>query len=346
MTAERAFPEFWRRRGVLNAALLPLGGLFFAAVAARRALFRVGILRAARLQVPVVVVGNIVAGGGGKTPLVAALAEKFREAGMSPGIVSRGFGRKGGKAKAPMTVEADSDWRQCGDEPLMLRRKTGLPVCVCPNRPAAAQALARRGCDVIISDDGLQHLALARDAEICALQADYQNGNGWPLPAGPLREPAARIRRCDIVAVLAAGDEKNFPEELKSDSRAMRIELRPAGFFAVDSPESRFSESDLREKRTVAFAGIARPARFFAELKRMGIRPEVEIPLPDHGRLPAGALAGIPAGHFILTTEKDAVKYGGERRLLALETRAILPPQFFPAVMRKIGEQKTWTANS
>ena len=315
-------PEFWRRRGILNAALLPIGGLFFAAVAARRALYRGGILRAQKIPVPVAAVGNIVAGGGGKTPLVAALADEFRRAGMSPGIVSRGFGGRGEK----IMVEPDTDWRLCGDEPLMLRRKTGLPVCACPDRPAAARALVRRGCDIIVSDDGLQHLALGRDVEICALQGDYQNGNGWPLPAGPLREPPSRINQCDFAAVF--GGEYAHP-------RAVEIELRPCGFYAATSPESRFSESDLRGRKTAAFAGIARPERFFAELKKMGIYPDAEAPLPDHGRMTDEQLRGFSAD-YILTTEKDAVKYGGERRLLALETRAILPPHFFPAVLKKL----------
>ena len=319
-------PEFWRRRDVLNLALLPLGGIFFAAVAVRRALYRAGVLRVKKIPVPVVVAGNIVAGGGGKTPLTAELANQFRAAGMSPGIVSRGFGG-GGKM---VMVENETDWKLCGDEPLLLRRKTGLPVCACPDRAAAALALAKRGCDVIVSDDGLQHCAMARDVEICATQADYQNGNGWPLPAGPLREPPSRMRECDFVASFGGA---------ASHSNAFEIELRPLGFYAANDPESRFSESDLRGKRTAAFAGIARPARFFSQLEKMGLRPTIALPLPDHRRLTDAQLRGLPAD-FILTTEKDAVKYGDERRLLALETRAIFPPHFFPAVLRKIGERK------
>ena len=319
-------PEFWRRRDVLNLALLPLGGIFFAGVALRRALYRVGVLRAKKIPAPVVVVGNIVAGGGGKTPLTAELANQFRLAGMSPGIVSRGFGGGGGM----VMVENETDWKLCGDEPLLLRRKTGLPVCACPDRAAAAAALAKLGCDVIVSDDGLQHYAMARDVEICATQADYQNGNGWPLPAGPLREPPSRMRECDFVA--------SFGGEV-SHSNEFKIELRPLGFYAANDSESRFSAADLRGKRTAAFAGIARPERFFSELEKMELRPAIALPLPDHRRLTDAQLRGLPAD-YILTTEKDAVKYGGERRLLALETRATLPPQFVPAVLRKIGERK------
>ena len=333
-------PDFWNRRGLLNAALLPFGGAFFAAVATRRALFRAGVLRRTRLEVPVVVVGNIVAGGGGKTPIVAALVDALRKRGMSPGIVARGFGAH---AKAPTMVENDSDWRLCGDEALMLRRKTGVPVCVCADRVKAARALALRERDVVVSDDGLQHFALGRDVEVCAAQADYGIGNGWPLPAGPLREPSSRMNECDVVAVC--GDDGEGGEGgvggvgVFFHPDAMRIVLQPSGFFAADFPQRRFAASDLRGKRVAAFAGIARPARFFAGLRKMNLHPDPALSLCDHGTISESDLRGMSA-EWILTTEKDAVKYRGESRLLALETRAVLPPEFAAAVAEKI-ERRT-----
>lgn len=319
-----------------NILLLPAGGLFFAAAALRRALYRVGIFRTHKIPVPVAVVGNIVVGGGGKTPLTAELASQFRLAGLSPGIVSRGYGgREDGEV---MMVEDDSDWRMCGDEPLMLRRKTGLPVCAGANRVEAARTLAEQGCDVIVSDDGLQHLALGRDLEICAAQADYRNGNGWPLPSGPLREPASRMGRRDLIAVFGEGEAAEWG--VQEEKFFAGFKLEGSGFFAVDGSGSRFSVEEIFGRRVAAFAGLARPGRFFAQLRGLGIYPAPEIGLPDHGRM-ADEWGWIPPDcEWILTTEKDAVKYEGERRILALETRAILPPHFVSAALsalKKIG---------
>ena len=209
--------EFWRRRRAANWALLPAAFLFGAAAAARRGLYRIGALRSESVGAPVIVVGNIVAGGGGKTPLVIALASALQQRGFAPGIAARGVG---GNSGGLLCVGEETSWRECGDEPLLIFRRTHAPVCVCKERARAARALVEKGCNVILCDDGLQHYALRRDLEICAANANFGLGNGWQLPAGPLREGKNRIARCDILAVMKMESEsalqKNAMRDLES----------------------------------------------------------------------------------------------------------------------------------
>ena len=187
----------WQQRGPLAWAMTPLACVFGAVAFARRAAFALGWLKSVRIRVPVVVVGNVTVGGTGKTPTVIALVQALRSAGFTPGVVSRGYGAK---ITQPTLVTPTSNAAQAGDEPLLIARRTGAPVFVCPDRVAAAEALcnAHRDVDVIVSDDGLQHYRLERDAEIVVF--DHRlGGNGFLLPAGPLREPLSRKRDATLI---------------------------------------------------------------------------------------------------------------------------------------------------
>jgi tetraacyldisaccharide 4'-kinase len=246
-----AFPErHWYRRSALSAALWPLSLAFGAGVAARRALYRAGVLAADRLPVPVVVVGNRVVGGAGKTPLALWIAQALARRGRRPGIVSRGYG---GAEAGPAEVPPGGDWRRYGDEPILLAEARVAPVWIGRRRAAAARAMlaAHPDCDVVLSDDGLQHYALARDVEIAVVDA-RGDGNGFLLPAGPLREPASR--RVDaIVGHGAPGDY------------AMCLE--PAGFVRVADVAAVAVET-LRGRRLHA-ARVSGPPRLRARGTRL-----------------------------------------------------------------------------
>jgi tetraacyldisaccharide 4'-kinase len=288
------------RLTALTAALVPFAIAFGGAVAVRRALYRAGVLRARRLPVPVVVAGNVTVGGSGKTPLAAALCRALGERGWHPGIVSRGHGRADGR---PIVVAPDADAARVGDEPLLLAR-TGVPVAVGADRVAAARSLlaAHPACDVIVADDGLQHYRLARDFEIVVVDAARGLGNGWQLPAGPLREPAARLDEADaIVALVTPGAPAP-----RIAPNAWRMTLEAGAFVRVadrsqSQPASAFTGTGVH-----AVAGIGNPARFFAHLRSLGIAATAH-PFPDHHPFAPRDLA-LPGARAILMTEKDAVK--------------------------------------
>ncbi|RMG37527.1 MAG: tetraacyldisaccharide 4'-kinase, partial [Gammaproteobacteria bacterium] len=259
----------WQHLGLLATILAPLSLLFRIAVALRRFGYRLGVFPVYRAPCPVIVVGNLTVGGSGKTPLVIWLANWLREQGYRPGIVARGYG---GRARHwPQQVRADSDPGTVGDEAVVLARRTGAPVCVGPARGAATAALlAHTDCDVVISDDGLQHYALARDVEVAVVNGETRFGNGLMLPAGPLREPRSRLRRVDMV--VSNGDP--LP-----GSYAMR--LRKPILVHLHRDQERREIDMLHGKRVCAIAGIANPERFFHMLRRYGL--EVEgVAFPDH----------------------------------------------------------------
>lgn len=285
----------WQRRGLLAWMLLPLSLLYRALVAVRRALFALGLLRQTRLPVPVVVVGNLFVGGTGKTPLVIWLVEQLRARGYRPGVIARGY-----RARVEQVTEvgAASSPLEVGDEPLLVAQKTGVPVVVGRRRVAAAQRLldAHPEVDVIISDDGLQHYALARQVEI-ELSDARGHGNGWLLPAGPLREPASR--RSDFRVV-------NDPSGAPPGSHAMRL----AGDHAeqVCDRTRRLPLAALPDgARVAAAAGIGHPQRFFDMLATHGVRLAATLALPDHFDFSVDPFGALEAD-IILITDKDAVK--------------------------------------
>lgn len=285
-----ALQRAWLRRGPLARLLWPLSLLYRALASLHRQAYAGGLRTAQRLPVPVVVVGNVIAGGAGKTPVVIAVVEHLRARGLAVGVVSRGYGRS---AVGCLEVRDTDDATRVGDEPLLVRRKTGVPVFVAARRADAAQALlaAYPGTQVIVGDDGLQHHALARDVEICVFDARGA-GNGWLLPAGPLREPWPRP--VDLVlrpreATAIAGFE-------------VRRALQPQ---AVRGDGARLPLAELRGRPLHALAGIANPEAFFAMLRAAGLQLATAAALPDHHAF--GAEAFDPSATLVCT-EKDAVK--------------------------------------
>ena len=195
MSRVRQTPRWWFDGSAPPLHARAVSWLYAAAVAARVALYRKGLLRRKHVDATVVVVGNLIAGGSGKTPLTLAIVERLKAAGFTPGVASRGYGRK--DARAGSWVDADTAPALGGDEPVLIARQTGVRVRVDADRAAAARALVAAGCNVVVCDDGLQHYALARDIEIEVIDGRRRHGNGLPIPAGPMREPAARGAACD-----------------------------------------------------------------------------------------------------------------------------------------------------
>lgn len=294
-------PAFWQRKGWRAIALLPLSALFLLLSSLRRLAYRAGLLASQSAPVPVVVVGNVAVGGSGKTPAVIWLAEQLTRHGMTPGIISRGYGGQGAGVRC---LSPDASAADVGDEPVLMARRTGCPVAVGQDRPAVARALcaAHPAVDVIISDDGLQHYALGRSVEIVVLD-ERVLGNGWCLPAGPLREPVTRIGAADLVllhgpvsAALSAqlGNVPQAPMTLAGDC------------FVSLGGQAASPIEDFAGRTVHAVAGIGRPQRFFDQLAGMGLTV-IAHPFPDHHAFTPADLAfddGLPT----ILTEKDAVK--------------------------------------
>ena len=279
--------------------LYPFSLVFRALAAARRAAYRLGVLGATRLPVPVVIVGNLTVGGSGKTPLVIHLARVLSQRGRRPGIIARGY--RGG-VRGPTAVVALGDPAVFGDEALVLARNCACPVFVGADRVAAGLALiaAHPDCDVILSDDGLQHYRLARDVEIAVFDARGVL-NGWCLPAGPLREPLQRVTRVD--AVVLNGDASTMLPA--SGLEIFRMCLEGSRFHDLIEPGRSCSVAELAGMRLHAVAGIGSPLRFFRHLKALGL-DFVEHSFPDHHAFVRTDLDFV--GDAIVTTEKDAVK--------------------------------------
>lgn len=311
----------WLERGAVARLLWPLSRLFGLLAVLRRALYRAGWLRTDRASVPVVVVGNVVAGGAGKTPVVMAIIEHLRARGVPAGVISRGHGRRTTDCRE---VRDDSDPRDVGDEPALVRRSTGAPVFVAARRIDAARALTAKYPDVrvIISDDGLQHLAMARDIEICVFD-DRGIGNGWLLPAGPLREPWPRA--CDLV--LHTGSRPAF---------AGFTARRSLAESAVSADGATVPLAHLVGQPVIAVAGIAKPESFFQMLRDKGLVPARCIALPDHHDFEDWApVAG--AGATVLCTEKDALKlWRRQPDALAVPLRFEPTPAFLAALDAKL----------
>jgi tetraacyldisaccharide 4'-kinase len=283
-----------------------LSHLFATIVRMRRDGYAQGRFHSRRLAKPVIVVGNLTVGGSGKTPLVIWLAQQLRERGLRPGVVLRGYGGSAARGRVSQLVVADSDVAVVGDEALVLRVRTGVPVAVGRDRAAAAQLLLARGVDVIIADDGLQHLRLARDFEIAVIDAGRGVGNGYLLPAGPLREPALRLSTVDAVVLNGEGGEGEESFGVAGVKRAFVMRLTGDWLRTLAGTEEIMALSSLAGRRVHAIAGIGNPRRFFAQLAAAGLEV-VAHAFPDHHRYRAAELEfgdELP----LLMTEKDAVK--------------------------------------
>ena len=273
-----------------------LGYLIVTLLSFRRFLYRIGALASWRSPIPVIVVGNITVGGTGKTPLVIWMVKQLKACGYTPGIISRGYKGVARVAKEVLQTDLAS---LVGDEPLLMARRTSCPVWIGKDRPEAARALlkAHPECDVIISDDGLQHYALQRDFEIVVVDGARRYGNQLVLPFGPMREPISRLSSVDAVVV-------NGPESLKAGEFQMR--LSGDLFCSLTSPEKIVRADYFYNKKIHAVAGIGNPSRFFSYLRRLGL-DVVEHRFPDHHQFQVADLQMLGAD-IILMTEKDAVK--------------------------------------
>ena len=324
MLNERDALAIWYGGVPPTRALRAWSAVYGALSALRRGLYAARVLRRRRVAVPVIVVGNLTAGGTGKTPLVIALVEALRARGRKPGVISRGYG---GSAEQPRRVNAMSDPALVGDEARLIFDTTQAPVCVGRDRVAAARELiAGAMVDVLIADDGLQHYRLARDVEICVIDGLRRFGNARLLPAGPLREPLRRIGTVDFR--VCNGGIPQADETLMTLAGDLLVSLRDA--------RQRQPLGALRGQRAHAVAGIGNPARFFALLRAAGV-DVIEHAFGDHHRFSGHDIAFDDALPVIMTA-KDAVKCGSlaTPRHWYLPVRAELPAEFFDAVAARL----------
>lgn len=318
---QRTLIDSWQRRGPLTWALWPLSLLMGGLVRLRQGLYLSGLLRRHTLPVPVIVVGNVVAGGAGKTPVVMSLVKHLQSRGLHPGVVSRGYGRR---TKDCREVRDDSPVHDVGDEPALIRRNTGVPVFVATRRIEAARALlqAYPQTDVLVSDDGLQHYALARDIEICVFD-DRGVGNGFLLPAGPLREPWPRY----VDLVLHTGNRPAFTgytARRALAAQAVRIDGSRVDLVAL--------AQDGRP--LLAVAGTARPQAFFDMLQALGLPLTLTVARPDHDDY-AHWQRPLERDYTLLCTEKDALKlWAHHPDALAVPLNFAPEPAFYAALDR------------
>ena len=292
--------QAWMKRGWLAGLLWPIALLYGVLLTLRCFLYKTGWLQQHALPVPVIIVGNIFIGGTGKTPLTLWLLQQLKSRGYHPGVISRGYGRT---QDAPAVVTLSSLAVDAGDEAVLIAQQSGCPVAVGRNRFDAGTTLldAFPDVDVIVADDGLQHLALARNIEIVLFDSRGV-GNGWLLPAGPLREPADRKRD---ITVVNLNDAELISPALPSDT--FRMQLEGTSAYPLNGAGQTQSLSSLAPgAKLVAAAGIGHPERFFSMLRRQGV-PFTALPLPDHYRYDVNPFQNLDAD-LILITEKDAVK--------------------------------------
>jgi tetraacyldisaccharide 4'-kinase len=293
MSAQSWFNRIWYSGQAPPWWLVPPSVLFSLVSGVRRRLYAHRLIPGRRLPCPVIVVGNLSVGGTGKTPLVCWLVEQLRTMGLRPGIVTRGYG---GSEREPQIIDAAADPQLFGDESVFLAQRSAVPVAVGRDRPAAAQLLIQAACDVVISDDGMQHYALRRDCEIIVIDGDRRFGNGWLLPAGPLREPISRLDLANAVVV-------NGGRPLSDHAIAMRVH----GDTAVSINSGMRRELSKFAGHCVhAIAGIGNPDRFFNMLRAYGIEV-IGHALDDHA-MPQRAQVVFADDKPVLMTDKDAVK--------------------------------------
>jgi tetraacyldisaccharide 4'-kinase len=322
----------WQSGGWLSNLLLPLSGLTWLAVATKRMVYARGWKQAYRASVPVIVVGNVYVGGTGKTPVVVAIVNALRERGWTPGVVSRGYGVQVGAHAHVGCGDLAAD--RFGDEPALIARATGAPVSIHPKRPLAVKTLlsAHPEVNVVVSDDGLQHLAMARDIEI-VVQDDRGTGNGRLLPAGPLREPAARLR--DVDAIVTNVGNPTPPAAVDSRKpRRLDMWMEPGEAWHLRDGTLRALwelQAEHHSERIAAAAGIGNPERFFATLRAAGMTVGATVALPDHYSYARSPFSRLGAD-VILITAKDAVKCSGlgDNRLWVVPvTPRFSDPAFF-----------------
>lgn len=284
--------------------LLPLTGLFYLLSSARRLAFRLGLLKSIKVAKPVVVVGNIGVGGNGKTPVVVHLVELSKKLGFKPGVISRGYG---GKAETyPYLLDQHSTSAQAGDEPLLIYQRCHVPVVVGADRVANAQCLIAQGCNIVISDDGLQHYRLRRDVELVIVDGKRLFGNGLLLPAGPLREGAWRLPQADLV-IYNGHKRDNHSSEV--NDKALLMTLAATDVIHIKTGEHLALAKFLNDHQTInAVAGIGNPQRFFDTLQALGFDLAQQQGFVDHKDFTLDDFNQVKTDLPLLMTEKDAVK--------------------------------------
>ncbi|MCR8921893.1 tetraacyldisaccharide 4'-kinase [Dasania sp. GY-MA-18] len=287
----------WYSKALWPQLLLPLSLLYGLLISLRAYCYRLGLIKSYRAPVPVIIVGNIAVGGTGKTPVVVALAKYLKAQGYQPGIISRGYGSQA--PHYPYAVTENSNALESGDEPLLIARASQCPLVIAADRPAAARyLLAQYHCDIIIADDGLQHYALQRDIEIVVVDGQRQFGNGWLLPAGPLREPLSRLKQVDY-QLYNGGSAPASPH-------CYAMQLQPQALVNLHTGASLSTEQWPHKHTVHAVAGIGNPQRFFNSLKALGFNT-ISHSFADHHHYSASDLQ-FNDELAIIMTEKDAVK--------------------------------------
>jgi tetraacyldisaccharide 4'-kinase len=342
----------WTKRDWLAFALLDVSWAYRGLVALRRFLYARGVFKSFHVPVPVIVVGNVVAGGAGKTPVVIEIVRYLKAQGWQPGVVSRGYGRvvERGNTWVALQVHANTAVAASGDEPMLIKQTTGAPVFVARRRIDAARALlaVHPGVNVIVCDDGLQHLALQRDIEVCVMD-DRGVGNGWLLPAGPLREPWPRavdfvLQTKTIEAGPAAspatpqateqGHTKTDPKP-RPTAATYQIQRHLAP-FALRADGTQVPLADLTSQSVVAVAAIAQPDAFFAMLRAQGLTLTETISLPDHYTFSSWPRDDLVA-RTLICTQKDAAKlWPSHPQALAVPLVVDIPPAFYTALLKKL----------
>lgn len=315
----------WQHKNVFYyLVLMPLSWIFSLLASLRRWGYQIGLLRSHKLSVPVMIVGNINMGGSGKTPAVIWLVAQLKKEGYSPGVISRGYGVKSGQ---PMAVQKTSIAKEVGDEPLLIARRSDCPVWVGINRVEAGKALLQGHpeCDVIISDDGLQHYRLKRDIEIAVVD-EQTKSDGRLLPAGPLREPFSRLKTVD--AVISNGQ--------KTVSNAFEMQFSSQTFYNLADPALSVRRSHFKDKAVAALAGIGKPERFFEHLKNLGLSFK-SLSFKDHHAFTVQELEGITCDALIMT-EKDAVKCEvfAKPHHWVLPVAASMDAELMPLLLKKL----------
>jgi tetraacyldisaccharide 4'-kinase len=315
--------KIWARKNPVSYLLLPLAGFYRAAMALRRWSYQFGISEVHSFEAPIIVVGNITVGGAGKTPLVIALVEWLKSQGWRPGIVSRGYGATDSHS-LPQAVYAGSDVDKVGDEAILLASKTACPMVVCKNRADAVAALLTQfPCNIVISDDGLQHLRLKRNIEIAVVDEERRYGNEFCLPAGPLREPLCRLNTVDFIVNNGGDREEEWP-----------MRLIPEKIYQLINPIDKLNSEDVQGRPVHAIAGIGNPQRFFKTLENLSFQFSAHA-FPDHYLFQKSDF-NFEKDAIIIMTEKDAVKCQAfaDFRYWCLPVRAELPNGFFLEIQK------------
>ncbi|MDG1322931.1 MAG: tetraacyldisaccharide 4'-kinase [Porticoccaceae bacterium] len=328
MSAERFWTNAWYQKSTWLVLLVPLSWLFRAISRFRRIVLQ-WRFQGQSYAMPVVVIGNISLGGSGKTPLIIALAKALSERGYSVGVVSRGYG--GASAQYPLVVRPDTPVSQSGDEPLLVAKKLGCPVVVDPNRGRAVEKLVESfSCDLILSDDGLQHYRLHRDVEIAVVDGRRRFGNGYTLPAGPLRESPRRLKEVDFIIQNGGIVEPDDPG-------TYIVQLETSGLRRFGSSELIGFDQWVESTNIHAVAAIGHPERFFESLRQMGFKVDSE-PKNDHQTLTALDI-GFDDDLPVVITAKDAVKYQGlvPDNLWVLEVEMELDNEFVSSLIDCVG---------